>query len=167
MAVVPRVSTSITNATTNPPIVNGPPRNGARMRHLREVIASAATDDATSVYRFFRVKSSDTVVRVYLSAADATTAGAVNCGLYQTVENGSAVVDADLFAAALDLAGGPYKNLDITFQSGEYTFAESMMPLWQAIGLTADPFREYDMCLVVSTTFNGGPTSILLCADVV
>ena len=42
-----------------------------------------------------------------------------------------------------------------------------MMPLWQALGLSADPGVEYDVVATVSTTFNGGPTSILLTADYV
>ena len=83
-------------------------------------------------------------------------------GVYQTAENGGAVVDADLFASALDLAGGPYNNLDITFESGEMTYAESEKPLWEVLGLTADPQREYDVAYTISTTFNGGPTAVRL-----
>lgn len=167
MAVVPRNSTTIANSIADPPIINSPPRVGGRRRHYREVVASAADDSATSVFRFFRVRSSDTVVQVTLSAADATTAGAVDCGLYQTADNGGAVVDADLFASAFDLAGGPYNNADITFESGQYTYAESLTKVWQVLGLTEDPNREYDVALTVTTTFNGGPTSILLTCDVV
>lgn len=167
MAVVPRNSTTIANAIAEPAVINSPPRVGSRRRHYREVVASAADDTSASVYRFFRIRSSDTVVQVTLSAADATTAGTVDCGLYQTADNGGAVVDADLFASAVDLALGPHNNLDITFESGQYTYAESLQKVWQALGLSSDPNREYDVALTVATTFNGGPTSILLTADVV
>jgi hypothetical protein len=167
MAITPRSSTTITNITANPSVSNSPPRGARRLIHLREVIASAADDTAASIYRFFRVRSSDTVVSLKISAADATTAGALDIGLYDTAENGGVVVDRDLFASAFDLSGGPFNNSDITFESGEYTYAESLMPLWQALGLSADPYKEYDVAAYVTTTFNGGPTSILLCADAV
>jgi hypothetical protein len=167
MAVTNRTGTAISNATANPSVANTPPRSPGRLVRVQEVIASAADDSATSVFRFFRVKSSDIVASVQISAADATTAGAINVGLYQTSENGSAVVDADLFASAFDLALGPYSNADITFESGEYTHAEAQKQLWEVLGLSSDPCIDYDVCAVISTTFNGGPTSILLAAELI
>jgi hypothetical protein len=167
MAVNNRTATAISNATANPSVANTPPRSPGRLVRVQEVITSAADDDATSVYRFFRVKSSDIVASVQISCADATTAGALNVGLYDTSENGSAVVDADLFASAFALTNGPYSNTDITFESGEYTFAEAQKQLWEVLGLSSDPCKDYDVCAVVSTTFNGGPTSILLAAELI
>lgn len=169
MAIINRSSTTISNNVVDPPIINSPPRVGGRRRHYRDVVASAADDSATSVFRFFRVRSSDTVVQVALSAAAAgggTPAGAVDCGLYQTTENGGAVVNAALFGSAVSLTVAN-NSTDITFESGQYTYAASLTKLWQALGLAADPNREYDVALTVATTFSGGPTSILLTADVV
>lgn len=167
MAITNRTGTAISNATANPTTFNTPPRSPGRLVRVQEVITSAADDDATSVYRFFRVKSSDIVASVQISCADATTAGALNVGLYAISENGGAVVDADLFASAFALTNGPYSNVDITFESGEYTHAEAQKPLWEVLGLSADPCTEYDVAAVVSTTFNGGPTSILLAAELI
>lgn len=161
MAVVPRTSTTITNATAEPTVINGPPRGPRTPRFIREVIASAADDTANSLYRYFRIPSNCTPTGLWISAADATTAGVISIGLYQTAENGGAVVDADLFST-IDLSGGPFVQAPVIFESGEYTHAESFQPLWQTLGLTADPNREYDVCALVTTTFNGGPTSILL-----
>lgn len=162
MAQIDRVSQAVANATAKPVVLNNPPLNGSHLREVLGVIATAADDSANSIGRFCRVPSNARVSQVLLSAADATTAGAINIGVYQTAENGGAVVDADLFGSAVDLASGPYANQDVTFESGEYTYAESQMPLWQALGLTADPQREYDIAYTISTTFNGGPTSIRL-----
>lgn len=164
MAVVPRVSQAITDSTSTPRVMLNPVLNAARLLEKVGVIASAADDSATSVYRFLRLPSNARVSQIMLSAADATTAGAIDIGLYQTADNGGAVVDADLFASAVDLASGPYLNADQTFESGQYTFAESQQPLWQVLGLTADPGIEYDLAATVTTTFNGGPTSIRLAA---
>lgn len=126
------------------------------------VAAPAANQPANDTLHFFRVKSNAIISRVLFSAADATTAGAINIGLFDTAAAGGVAVDADLFASALDLAGGPYNNLDVTFESGELTYAESTMRLWEVLGLTEDPHKEYDVVAQVSTTFNGGPTSVKL-----
>lgn len=162
MAIVNRNAQGITNATATPTVANNPPLAGANLREVIGVIASAADDTAASIGRFCRVPSNARISQVTLSAADATTAGAIDIGVYQTAENGGAVVDADLFASAVDLASGPYANSDVTFESGQYTFAESETMLWQVLGLTSDPVRDYDIAYTITTTFNGGPTSIRL-----
>lgn len=162
MAVVDRNSAGIANAIAVPRTTNNPALNGSRLQEKVAVITTAADDTIASIGRFCRIPSNARVSQLLWSSADATTAGAVNVGVYQTAENGGAVVDADLFASALDLSGGPYNNLDITFESGEYTYAESEMALWQVLGLTSDPNREYDIAYTISTTFNGGPTALRL-----
>lgn len=162
MAVVDRNSEAISNLTATPRVINGPELSANKLQEVIGVIASAADDSQNSIGRFCRVPSNARISQLLISAADASTAGAINVGVYQTAENGGAVVDADLFASAFDLSGGPYTNQDITFESGEYTFAESEKPLWEVLGLSADPCRDYDIAYTISTTFNGGPTSIRL-----
>lgn len=162
MAVTNRSSQAITNATSTPVVLSDPALNAGYLRERSAVVASAADDSSTSIFRFVRVPSNARISQVLLSAADATTAGAINIGVYQTSENGGAVVDADLFASAVDLASGPYNNSEVTFESGEYTYTESEKPLWEVLGLTVDPQRDYDIAATISTTFNGGPTSIRL-----
>lgn len=164
MAVVDRVSTLITNATSSPIVFNNGRVAGAPLYQARAVITTAADDSQNSIGRFLRLPSNAIVASVTLSMADATTGGAVDIGLYQTAGNGGAVVDADLFASAFALTNGPYSNVDITFESGEYTFAESLTPLWAVIGLSADPGRHYDLAYTITTTFNGAGTSMLLTA---
>jgi hypothetical protein len=164
MAVVNRKSQIVTNATTTPVVLSDPALHGGFLRERAAVVTSAADDSATSVFRFFRVSSTSRISQILVSAADATTAGAIDIGIYQTEDNGGAVVDADLFASALDLTAGPYNNSDQTFESGQYTLAETEKPLWEVLGLSADSQREYDVCAVVTTTFNGGPTAIRIAA---
>jgi hypothetical protein len=162
MAVVNRNSTAISNETATPSIANSPPLSVGVLRSITGSVASAADDSATSIGRFLRLPSNACVSAVLLSCADATTAGNVDIGIYQTSENGGAVVDADFFASAFALTNGPYSNSDLTFESGEYTYAEADTPLWQALGLTADPQRDYDVAYTITTTFNGGPSRIRL-----
>lgn len=150
-------STYITNATATPVVLtNGALYKGA-MHESAGTITPDAAAEANSTYRFCRVPSNARVSQVLISTAAAfTTAGAVNVGVYQTADNGGAVVDADLFGSAVALTTTKKENLDITYESGEYTMAESEKPLWEVLGLTSDPNREYDVVATVTTQFNGG-----------
>ena len=85
-----------------------------------------------------------------LSNASSGAAGAVDVGIYQTNDNGGAVVDADLFASAAALTAAQ-NNVDVTYESGQYTLAESEKPLWEVLGLSADSHREYDVVVTVTT----------------
>lgn len=152
-------STWITNATATPKVLTDPAKSCSRLEEASSVATVSATQAQGDIIRFVRVPSNARISQVLFSTADATTAGAINIGVYQTDDNGGAVVDADLFASALDLTGGPFLNSDQTFESGEYTFAESALPLWEALGLTADPKREYDIAATVTTAFNGAGTT--------
>lgn len=164
MAVVDRNSSAITNINATPPVANSPHlAGGAFIRKTGGTIASAADDSATSKFRFGQIPSNASVQQVLISAADAALAGVLDIGIYKSVADGGAVVDADLFGT-VDLAGGPYNNADVTFESGQYTYAEADQPLWQALGLSSDPNLIYDLVGTVSTTFNGGPTSIRVIA---
>jgi hypothetical protein len=169
MAQVDRNSNVIANAVATPKTVNNPAVGGAaQMMEAAGLVTCAADDSANSIHRFLRVPSNARVSQLLFSTGDATTAGAINVGVYQTAENGGAVVDADLFASAVDLTGGPFSNVDITYESGEYTYAESVMPLWQVLGLSADPCRDYDIASTISTTYNGaGTTQVLKCRYVI
>lgn len=164
MAVTNRNSSAIANLVASPRVINSPPLAGGAAKVFPGVVASAADDSGTSVFRFCRIPSNAAIYSILLSAADASTAGAIDVGLYDTADNGSAVVDADYFASAVDLSGGPFSNAELVNESGTYTFAKQVQPLWQALGLSSDPCKDYDLCATVSTTFNGGPTSIKLVA---
>lgn len=158
MAVVDRSSTPIANQALVPIVKNNPSATakGAFLKSARGRVVNAADDSANSIHRFVQVPSNANVRKLFFKTGDATTAGAINVGLYQTVENGGAVVDADLFISALDLTGGPMlDDVNRLFESTEYTEAESMLPLWEVLGLTADPNIIYDVAATISTTYNG------------
>lgn len=157
MAVTDRTSTYITNRDASTRVINPPHLKGA-LKEAVGYIAAAADDSATSVYRICTVPSNARISEILLTAADFTTAGAINVGLHRTVVDGGAVVDADLFASAIALASGPYAPLDITREAGttNWTLADSEKALWQALGLTTDPGIEYDITATISTNFDGG-----------
>lgn len=157
MAIVDRNSSYITNRNATPRVIN----QAASRGDLKEgigYIAAATDDSATSVFRITTVPSNARISEILVTAADFTTAGAINVGLHRTTADGGAVVDADLFASAVDMSGGPFTNLDVTREAGttNWALANAENMLWQALGLTADPGIEYDVTATISTNFNGG-----------
>ena len=163
MPLVNRNSTAIADMVASPKVLVNPSKGAAG--HLMEVagyVANAADDSQNSVFRFCRVSSNVRISQVILAAQNAT-AGAVNVGVHQTADNGGAVVDADLFGSAVALTSSALtEGVDITYESNEYTFAESVQPLWQVLGLTSDPNREYDITATVSTDFNAAGVGMLM-----
>lgn len=155
-------STWITNATASPVVLTDAAKSSGNLFEASSAATVSATQTSGDIVRMVRVPSNARISQVLLSTGDATTAGAVDIGVYQTAANGGAVVDADLFASALALTGGPFNNSDQTFESGEYTYAESAKPLWEVLGLSADSKRDYDICATVTTTGNGMDTTLAL-----
>lgn len=163
MATVNRNSNVIANAVAVPRVANNPQAGGAsQLFEVAGLVTCAADDSATSVHRFVRVPSNARISQALFSTRLASSAGNLDIGVYQTSENGGAVVDADLFASAIAITTPDSLNLDVTYESGQFTFAESIMPLWEVLGLTSDPCREYDIAGTITTNYNGAATTQML-----
>lgn len=112
----------------------------------------AAGGDAGSTYRFCSIPSNAKMVRCWFSSDDLSGAGAtMNLGLYQTTANGGAVVDADFFASAIDVATAAVAITEVTVERGATLIDEFEQPLWQRLGLSADSNRDYDVTGVSGT----------------
>jgi hypothetical protein len=155
-------STWIGNAVASPVVLTTSNKSAGRMFTAKSVATVSATQASGDTIRLVRVPSNARIDAVLLTTGDATTAGAIDIGVYQTAGNGGAVVDADLFASALALTGGPFTRSDQTWESGQYTYAESCRPLWEALGLSVDPNRDYDIVATVTTTGDGMGTTMVL-----
>jgi hypothetical protein len=155
-------STWITNAVATPKVFTDSNESAGRAMVAKSAATVSATQASGDIIKVVRVPSNARIECVLLSTADATTAGAIDIGVYQTAENGGAVVDADLFASALALTGGPFNRSDQTYESGQFTYAESCLPLWEVLGLSADSNREYDIAATVTTTGDGMGTVLVL-----
>lgn len=143
-------STVITNIDATPSVINNAQLQGGRIRHARgkgTLLTAAA--EAGSTIRCFRVKSNDIVHKLWLDATSFGTGSAANIGLYQTTANGGAAADADLFASAVSLAAAQ-RATDVTTESGVITVANMEKCIWELLGLTADPHREYDVTISLS-----------------
>lgn len=137
-------------------------RNGIVYSAIGYAVALATTSD---FIRMFSLPSSCKLLELWASANDEAAAGAFHVGLYETEENGGAVIDADLFSSALA------KNAARVDALIEATTITKMMrgrfELWQMADAgdgtyTQDPTRLWDVCITPSTTFTTTPNSFLL-----
>lgn len=117
----------------------------------------AAGGDAGSTYRFCTIPSNARCIKAYFSSDDLSGSTAtLNLGLYQTTENGGAVVDADFFASAIDVNAAAVAWTDVSVERAATLIDELEKPLWERIGLSADSQRNYDVTGVsVSAAVSG------------
>lgn len=156
MAVVSVSSTVITNRDAVPRVKTISRVIKMAMQMASGTLEAATGDSAASKYKFAQIASNARISQVLLSC-DALTAGAMDIGIYQTTDNGGAVVDADHFASAVSMASA-LSNSDVTFESGVYGVEDLEKPLWEALGLAADPQRDYDIVGTVTTAITAGGT---------
>ena len=106
----------------------------------------AAGGDAGSTYRFCQVPSNARCISVFFASDDLSGSGAtMDIGLYQTPANGSAVVDADFFASAVDVATAAVALTNVSVERSAALIDEWCKPLWERLSLTSDPGRYYDV----------------------
>jgi len=157
MAVVNTKSTIVTNADAAPVDLTDSRVSHGRLREQVAKVEVAAADDDTSTYRMFRVWSGWRISSIEI-ASDALTAGtSFDLGVYQTAENGGAVVDADEFASALDLSSATGLT-DRTYEAAATEIDKIEQPLWERIGESADTKRWYDIVLTANTVGSAAGT---------
>ena len=156
MAVEAIKSTQITNATATPSVINTAQVADGVPRFKRGQAAVDAAASIGSTYRLFRVKSND-ILPLLLLDCTAITSAAGDIGLYKTADEGSAVADADFFASAQSLATA-LRGTDVTRESGVVTIANSEKPIWELLGLSADPQIEYDVTVTLTAAATAAGT---------
>lgn len=155
-------STLVSNLAAIPRVRNDP-WNDARLKSTGVGILEVSTsEDTGNILRFVRIRSNAAVRAVFLWCDAVASAGAVNVGLYQTLENGGAVVDADFFASAQVVTTALVRS-NIAHESGVYGVEDLDKPVWEALGLSADPGISYDVAATVTTDMGGAGT---LCLEV-
>jgi hypothetical protein len=126
---------------------------------------SGAAPQTTDTIRMMQFKSSDRLIEMFISSDGTPSAGAVNIGLYKSsLRHDGAVIDADLFGAAID---------QITAAAREDALTEAALgdldrgkTLWEqatvgAASYTADPIEDWDVVIVPSTNFTGNGIILL------
>lgn len=143
MAVENTKSTQITNAELAVATPTASFFTGASTKSKRATLAVAAADDDLSVYRFFRVSSSDVLVSCKVFN-DAITGGTdYDFGLYDVADrNAGAVVDANLIGDAVDLSSAVLIGTEIRYEVLNITTVGDR--IWELLGLSADPLIDYE-----------------------
>lgn len=129
-------------------LIDSNSNGGTKLKPLVVTFEVAAADDDNSIYRLFRINSSDTVYDLRISN-DAITGGTdYDVGLYDIGTDG-AVADKDLFADGLDLSSAGDKTNALTAPD----IAELAGEVWEISGLslTKDPVKEYDVAIHANT----------------
>lgn len=181
MAQVAIKSTAVTNYNATPRVQNPVGIDGGRLTRAVNglcTITSGDTQAATlaagaSTYRFGKIRSSDYYDQLQIvTTADAGTTTVVDVGLYDllTATNGGAVVDQDFFCSSLSLkdgalvtTGSGVNAADQTFEAGAagglITNAEKTV--WECLGLTSDPNKEYDVAMTLTGACDGTATALV------
>ena len=109
-----------------------------------------AGDDDGSVYRLFRINSQNSFLFFHYFNDSITGGTDYDIGLYETVENGGAVVDADLFLDGASVATASTAN-QIKDALGTVDRANYAKSIAEMLGLTRDPNKEYDVAVTANT----------------
>lgn len=148
MAVVNTKATAISNADAKPNILNPPHLDGSYIRQKVGTVEVVSGDTAPSVYRVARLRSNDRVSSIGIANDALGASAACKIGLYETAANGGAAVSDALFATGLSLVSASatftnqaWNNLDV---------AKAEKRVWELLGLTADPNRDYDLAITVT-----------------
>lgn len=164
MAVVTRKGGAITNRDSSPRVASNSNIAKANVQEAVATLETVAADSVGSVYIFAQIPSNARVSQVILYSDDIGTTTAADFGLYQTTDNGSAVVDADFFASAVDLAGGALNAVDITHEAGgatSFNIDDAEKMVWEALGLSSDPKIDYDVAATLTAIADAAGTITL------
>lgn len=161
MSVVTVKSGAITNRDATPRVKNNPILDGGMLRESVGKVEITTGDTSTSTYILCQIPSNCRVSQILLYSDDCGSNTLADFGIYQTTENGGAVVDQDLFASSVSLKDGALNGSDITHeaaQSGTSDIDGVEKFLWQELGLTSDPKRMYDVVATLVVTADVGGT---------
>lgn len=142
MAVVNVKSNLLTNRDTIPRINSPVHLIGGQIITQVATVEVTNGDSIASTFRLFQVPS-NAIVDELTIFCDAITSAAADFGLYQTTDNGGAVVDADAYASAQTIATANVLGIQVMFEARNIDKIENRV--WQDASLTADSQRMYDI----------------------
>lgn len=149
MGIVTSKSSIITNRDGGAGTLNSAILDGGRVREKYDLVAAANGDSAASRYIVCQVPTNCRVTRILLWSDALGGTAAADCGVYRTTADGSAAVNSSFFATAVAVSAA-VAGTDITNESTSNTLVKRGQPLWQALGVTADPGGYYDICLTLT-----------------
>lgn len=140
-------SIQLTNRDAVPSVLNTPATAGDRVKQKIAYVAKGTETDG-STWRFMSIPSSALITSIHYCNTAIAGFTAINIGLYDTTANGGAVVSAALFGSALDLhLAAAWTDLTLSVT----TIDKIEKRVWELLGLSADPMKEYDLVWVGTT----------------
>lgn len=127
-----------------------------RMKTARATVGTSGMTSGDEL-RLMSFHSSDRIRAIFVTATGGSTTYAADLGLYKSaLEHDGAVIDADLFASALALAGG-IARVDEFTESTTLANIDRMKELWQLADIgggtyTSDPDETWDLVLTSTAT---------------
>ena len=148
-------STFVSNLDNVPVIKNDRVAAGAPVL-TAFVTAEGQSVTSGAALRMFRLPSRAVLFRLEMATDDLGASSDPDVGLYYAINNPAsptgAVIDADLFASAVDTSGQAYARTDITDESGVVAIENRGKQLWARAGLSSDPGGDFDICLTPGAT---------------
>lgn len=174
MAVEVVQSTILSNRDATPRVPN--PLYGAGRPFVKKAVVLCVTGKtAPSIYGFFSIRSDAHIDTVLLTCDALSTSVTADLGCYETTRQGGGfattiaggVADArynasaltntnEIFGEDIDLSGALTKSQQLFANSSFVTRTKADQALWQLLGFTNDPQREFDLVLVTNTTVTAG-----------
>lgn len=161
--IVQTKSLAISNRDAVPAVINdGRIERGSHKSSVGSVAVGAA-DSITSYYPLVQLPSTAMVRSLYMSCPAGMTTLAGNIGVFKNTKNAAGVTTGvpaftgsdTIFAAATSMATAQ-QHADVTnLNANAYPTDKRELPLWQAIGLAADPGGTFDIGIVVTTANTG------------
>jgi hypothetical protein len=167
MAVANLKSTTITNRDSVPPVINDGRLERAVLKSAVGYVTTGADTGSTtyaagSTYVVASLPSTAVVRNVLLSNA-ALTSGVVSVGVGRTTRDSGGTsyplaigATATAFFASAQSVASAQSKVNITNQSGNNTLDKQQQPLWQAVGMAADPGTALDIVILVTTSIAAG-----------
>lgn len=157
------LSDVITNRDATPRVRPIAAEVGGRMRETVAIITPDADEAVTSDFVIMPLPSNARVSQISITHAEAATTGQGNIGIIRLVDGVYTYTggDADLFATAYDFDdAGAAAAAWIDVERDVLSHALQVTPLWEMLGLSADPGEDLYLSLDISEIFSGGPTSV-------
>lgn len=153
-------SSFLTNLDASPVVANTAGEGAPGfLQHIEGSAVAVASSSVDATYQLIRLPS-DCKLKSLTFESAAQTAGKFDIGAYYATDNvigkptallAAAAISQAFFAAAVDCASAVART-DILNSAGNYTIDKRTQPLWQALGLSADPGGNIDIVATVKTT---------------
>lgn len=162
MGIVTTKSTVVGNRDASPAVINdGRLERGSLRSSVGSVLVGAA-DSATSFYPLCPVPSTAIIRDILATAVAGMTTFAVNIGVFLNTKASGGVAlgtpaftgSGTYFASAFSMATAQAR-VSVVNQSGTNVLTKKEQPLWQAIGMAADPGGTLDIGMICSTANTG------------